>query len=197
MNTGSISRFVASALLALGTLLAAWNWSLQPERAAAWTAALVTLGAMAIGLAFTSRLSPNTKMRQGSREITSGVIFAGLILVFALASKLAANLGAPSDGELLQRLSMAMMGVFFVVMGNAFPKMLTPLASLQCNPAKVQAFQRFVGWVWVLSGLGYALAWLVLPIDLANPVSMALMLAGVLTVAMRTVQMKWRSSAGV
>lgn len=195
MTTGSISRFVAPALLALGALLAAWNWRLQPDRAAAWIAALVTIGVMAIALAFASRGYANSAVRQAGREITRAVGFAGLILVLGLASKLAANLGAPSDGVFSRRLSMAVIGLFFMAMGNAFPKMLTPLASLRCSPAKVQAFQRFTGWVWVMTGLGYALAWLVLPIDLANPIAMALMLAGMLTVATQVVRLKWRRQA--
>jgi len=35
------------------------------------------------------------------------------------------------------------------------PKALTPLSAAQCSgdPMKAQAFQRFVGWTWVLTGL--------------------------------------------
>ena len=31
--------------------------------------------------------------------------------------------------------------------GNAIPKTLTPLAALRCDPARVQAFNRFGDWL--------------------------------------------------
>jgi len=38
------------------------------------------------------------------------------------------------------------------------PKTLTPLSAMQCDVASVQAFQRLVGWTWVLTGLAFAIA---------------------------------------
>jgi hypothetical protein len=38
---------------------------------------------------------------------------------------------------------------------------------------------RSVGWALVLGGLGYAVAWVVLPIDVASTVAIFIMLTGV------------------
>ena len=73
--------------------------------------------------------------------------------------------------------------------GNGLPKMLTPLSVLQCDGARAQAFQRFAGWTWVLSGLAFATAWMVLPIGLAKPVSLVVLVSGMVIVVAEVVRM--------
>jgi uncharacterized membrane protein len=75
---------------------------------------------------------------------------------------------------------MAIMGAFLAVTGNAIPKTLTPLASLQCDSAKVQAVQRLAGWIWTLAGLAVAIAWLTLPINVAEAMSYLLLPSAIL-----------------
>lgn len=58
------------------------------------------------------------------------------------------------------------------------------------DPVKVQAFQRFVGWVFVLTGLGFTIAWLLLPLDVANPVAMTCLVAGMIITVSATLRLK-------
>jgi hypothetical protein len=53
----------------------------------------------------------------------------------------------------------------------------------------VQAFQRFAGWTWVLTGLSFALVWMVLPIDLAKPLSVAIIVCGMVLVVAALVRL--------
>ena len=58
-----------------------------------------------------------------------------LMLAVSLSIKLVQALGAAGDSDLSQRLTMVILGVFFMFTGNAMPKMLTPLSVMQCNGA--------------------------------------------------------------
>lgn len=128
--------------------------------------------------------------RHAASSIKQGLVFAGLMLACTLLPKFATALGAIADADVSRRVTMAILGIFFVFMGNAFPKMLTPLSQLTCDPAKVQAFQRFTGWTWVLTGFPFAFVWLVLPLDVAKPLSMLILFSGMLLVALRVVQLR-------
>lgn len=185
-----ISVYAAAALLALGMVLAAWNWRLQPDRAAAWVAALVMFGVMTLAMLVASlRRRQDETVRRPVGGTTSAVVLGALLLVMPLSVTLLPALGAFVSDEWSRRATMAVVGAFFVVTGNAMPKMLKPLSAMRCDPARVQAFQRLAGWTWVLTGLGFAVVWLVLPVGLAEPVSLALLFAGILTVATQLVRL--------
>jgi hypothetical protein len=182
--------YAAAALLALGMVLAAWNWRLQPDRAAAWVAALVMFGVMTLAMLVASlRRRQDETVRRPVGGTTSAVVLGALLLVMPLSVTLLSALGAFVSDEWSRRATMAVVGAFFVVTGNAMPKMLKPLSAMRCDPARVQAFQRLAGWTWVLTGLGFAVVWLVLPVGLAEPVSLALLFAGILTVATQLVRL--------
>jgi len=83
---------------------------------------------------------------------------------------------------------MVLLGAFFVFTGNALPKMITPLSTLRCDAAKAQALQRFSAWAWVIAGLGFAYVWLVLPVKVAEPVSVVVLLGATLLIAVHTVR---------
>jgi hypothetical protein len=85
---------------------------------------------------------------------------------------------------------MIMVGAYLAVTGNAMPRMLPPTSSLPCGGARVQAFQRLAGWTWVLCGLGFATAWLALPIDAAEPVSMALVVAAMIVTIVQLLRLR-------
>ena len=183
MTSKPISYYLAPALLALSIALAAGNWYLRPERAMAWGTAVLVLGGMSLALLFVSRRSTDEgALRDAGDAIRRAIVFSGLIIGFSLAAKLATALGAFDGPDVSRRVTMVMMGAFFVFTGNALPKTLTPLSALQCSGAKNQAFQRFAGWTWVLTGLAFAIAWLVLPLDLAKPVSTAILMSGMFLV---------------
>jgi len=187
----SVSQAVPPALVVLGTVLAAANWYLQPQRSTAWAASLLLLGGLAVALLVARRLTSNPARRGAADSIRSGVVFAGSIMAISLGAKLATTLGGGQGADLSTRASMVVIGAFFMFTGNALPKTLTPLAALKCDPARVQAFQRLSGWIWVITGLGYAVAWLALPLDLAKPVSLALLMSGMLVIVGQIVRLRW------
>jgi hypothetical protein len=187
----SVSRYLAPLLLALGAVLAAANWYLEPDRIRSWTAALLVLAGMWfilwVGLRHASTAGAP---RRATDAIRGGIIFAALMLAVSLSIKLVQALTHVGDNDLSQRLMMVSLGVFFMFTGNAVPKMLTPLSVMQCNGAKTQTFQRFAGWTFVLSGLAFATAWLVLPSDNAKPVSVTFIVAAGLAVMAQGVRLR-------
>lgn len=185
---GNSAQSGAVLLLFIGTLLAAWNWYLKPERAWAWAAALVLFVCMLIALRWAGAFAEGR--RNAAREIQNAVVFAGLMMTITLGAKLAVGLGIWGDEDLARRGTMVLFGLFFVFTGNAMPKTLTPLTALRCDAAKVQAFQRLAGWTWVLMGLGYAMMWLLLPLDVARTASVALLASGALVIATQVVRLR-------
>jgi hypothetical protein len=195
MNTRPISYFLAPALLVLIAVLTAVNWYLRPERVSNVAPVLLLLAIMTVAFFLSLRRTREEVRRRAAEEIRRAIMFAGLIVVIPLSANLAAALGVISDVDLSKRVTMAIVGAFFVFTGNALPKTLTPISALQCDVAKVQAFQRLTGWTWVLMGLAYAIVWLVLPLNLAKPVSMALLLSGMLVVATQIIRLRRRRAA--
>ena len=185
MPAKPIWYYLAPALVVLDAALATANWYLRPERAVPWATALLVLACMALALLSTAE------------SIRSGVVFAGLILVFTLSTTLADTLGAGSHADLSERATMAIGGAFLVFTGNVIPKTLTPLAGISCDAARVQAAQRFAGWTWVLTGLVIAIAWLALPRKLAETMSYILLPAAMIVVAAQLFRLRRaRPSAG-
>jgi hypothetical protein len=191
-TTRPISYYFAPALIVLGLLLAAGNWYLQRERAAAWAAAIVTLFVLAVvwgGMTVALRRSKNEAAAW--RGAGASIAFAGLMMVIPLGVKLAVTLGALDSADVAQRATMVVVGAFFAFTGNALPKMLTPLSAMQCDGSRTQAFQRFAGWTWTLTGLAFAIVWLALPAGVAKPLSLLLLMSGVLIVAAQAMRLRW------
>ena len=192
MPDRSISDRFAPALIALGIVLVAASWYLRSPRASWPAAALLAVLALVWVVTYSLRRSTNQgSPRRAVDAMQQAIVFAASILVLSLAAKLAADLGLLAGADLARRTGMAITGLFVAFMGNALPKTLTPLSRLQCDPGRVQAFQRFAGWTWVLAGVGYAIAWLVLPLDLARPVSMSLLVSAIVVVLIQMIRLRW------
>ena len=123
------------------------------------------------------RSSGDAASARSFASVTGAVVWGALIMVVALALTLAQAYGVVNDPDSGRRITMAIIGASLAASGNALPRMLPPVSFLQDNAARVQAFQRLSGWTWVLGGLGFATAWLALPIDAAGPVSVAVVAA--------------------
>lgn len=177
---------LAPALLTASFALAVWNWFLTPQRALAWSATLFFVGCMAAALIVTSRRANNA-----AEPIRRAVVFAGLMLVVALTAKLVVAFGGPGNVDISRRTTMILLGVLMAMTGNEMPKTLTPLSALQCDPARIQAFQRFAGWTWVLTGLSFSTAWVVLPMTIARPVSTVLLLGGMFLIATQLMRLRF------
>jgi hypothetical protein len=185
------SRYLVPVLLSIGAALAALNWYLAPAHARSWASALIFVACLAVvWRAVLNRVS-HRGVDQAADSIRNGIVFGVLIIIAALAARLAAAVGAHAD-DLSRRLPMIVLGLSFVFVGNAMPKMLTPLSALHCDPARVQALQRFAGWTWVLMGLAYAAVWALGSRNVAEPLSTAILLFGTLAVFARVLRL-WQS----
>jgi len=114
-------------------------------------------------------------------ELLTGLVFGFLMLASAYVLK-----HAGVNPDLPMRVTMVLLGLYYVVSGNALPRRFTARAAQRPNAARTQAVQRFAGWTFVLAGLAFALAWIILPTDVAEPLSVAFLVGGSLTVFMRT-----------
>jgi hypothetical protein len=113
------------------------------------------------------------------------------MMIIPLALTLAHAYGLVDDPDSgMQRTTMIMVGAYLAVTGNAMPRMLPPTSSMPCGGARVQAFQRHAGWTWVLCGLGYAMAWLALPIDAAGPISMAMVVTAMIVTIVQLLRLR-------
>jgi hypothetical protein len=189
MANKSVSNYLAPGLLLLGAALAGANWYLQPQRATYWAGAATFIAFMALVLLVISRRTPNSAPNDSANSIRRGIVFAGLVLAISLGLKLAAALGAIDHADFSKRAVMAIMGVFLMSIGNAIPKTLTPLSAFRCDAAKAQAFQRFAGWTWVLTGLAVAIAWLALPLHWASLATFVVLPCGMLIIATQLVRL--------
>lgn len=194
LSADLIASRSASALLVSTMALAAWNWYLMPERAASWAAALVFLVAITVVFAIASRSAArqaedDSTARRRAAIVRTTVVFTSLLLAFSLGLQLATTIGVIDAPDLKHRGTMVFIGFYFVLTGNQLPKMLTPLSELRCDGTRTQAFQRFTGWAWVLMGLSYVACWLILPLDVAKSVSVAVLVAGMLAVVIQTVRL--------
>ena len=179
----------------IGIVLALANWNARPDAAWAWAAAIVMFAVMVI-----ARRGAQLALRRSSGEgpsdryvasVTSAVVFGALMMIIPLALTLAHAYGLVDDPDSgMQRTTMIMVGAYLAVTGNAMPRMLPPTSSMPCGGARVQAFQRHAGWTWVLCGLGYAMAWLALPIDAAGPISMALVATAMIVTIVQLLRLR-------
>ena len=106
------------------------------------------------------------------------------MLIFPLLFSIGASLDFydPDDRSLASNALGVFMGGVLIFMGNYLPKRLPPLDEEKYSATKAQTLQRFAGWVFVLAGIGYIAAWLVLPTMPANIVatSLALLATGLI-----------------
>ena len=134
--------------------------------------------------------NPRTELRAATNEIGRALFFAALMLATPAIVRFLPVFDPLDEKLWARRLTMIIVGLFFADMGNRLPKMLTPLSQLSCDAAKVQAFQRYFGRVWVVTGLAYAATWLAMPIEMAKPVSLLVMAFGISAVAAQMVRLR-------
>lgn len=127
------------------------------------------LGMAVLGTAWLIRhvFHGNTEARMAARhKITQSIAYAGLLLSVALFEALG---WVAASGEFRVRACQFLAGAFVMVIGNAIPK--KAIAS-----QRRAALLRANGKALVLGGLGYALAWLFLPLAYADKVAISILL---------------------
>jgi hypothetical protein len=180
-------------LIAIGLALA--NWNARPAAAWAW-AAVIVMSVVMVAVQRHSQLalsrSPGDAASvRGVASVTGAVVFGALMMIIPLALTLAHAYGVVDDPDRgMRRTTMIMIGAYLAMTGNAMPRMLPPTSSMPCDGARAQAFQRRAGWTWTLCGLGFATAWLVLPIDTATPVSVALVATAMIVTIVQLLRLR-------
>lgn len=180
MNNQMMRPIFPIATLALVAPLAMTMWALEREMAFVWIGVSLMLPAAWFVL--------EVLKGKKSDEVRRSIFFASLLLIFPLLFSIGSSLDL-YDGKARSMASAALglfMGGVLIFMGNYIPKRLPPLDEAHYDPAKVLALKRFSGWAFVLAGIGYILAWLVLPTVPANIVATGLcLLATALILARR------------
>ena len=189
-----ISSLAVSALPLIGIALALANWHARPDAAWAW-AAVIVMSLIMVAVRWRSQLafrrsSGDAVSIRSFASVTGAVAFGALIMIVPLAMTLGHAYGVVEDPDSGRRTTMIILGAYLAVLGNGIPRMLPPMSSLQCDGARVQAFQRLAGWTWALCGLGFVTAWLALPIDAAESVSTALVLAAMAVTIVQLVRLR-------
>ena len=189
-----IASRAGSALPLIAIVLALANWNAQPDRAWAWSVAIVVSVVMVVVRHLSQlavrRSSGDAALARSFGSVTGAVAFGALMLVIPLAVTLANAYGVVNDPDSGRRTTMIIIGAYLAATGNALPRMLPPVSLMQGNAPRVQAFHRLAGWTWVLGGLGFAAAWLALPIDAALPVSMALVVAAIIVTIVQLLRLR-------
>jgi hypothetical protein len=121
--------------------------------------------------------------------VDRAVVFGALMMIISLTMTLANAYGLVERSTMLSRAILIVGGAFLVVMGNGMPRALPPVTLRPRLDARVQAFQRFAGWTWVLCGLAFVTASLALPINTARPVVMALVGAAVIVTVLQCLRL--------
>ena len=194
------------ALLALVVMgLASVNWYYEPEAVRSWIIGMAAMPFIWLVVILIGQRRPLESYNDGERRFFVGaVLIAGVVLASAQCLKLVERLDLFAPG-VLERAWGVGVGVLLVVMGNAMPKVLSPLAA-RCTTASAtavpaargqasqkQSVQRVAGWSFVLGGLGYAIAWLALPVKQADTVATLICLAALAVVVLRVM---WAFTAG-
>lgn len=176
---------IIAALTLLVAGLGAANWYLKPASARGWAIGMAAMPAIWCVTILVGRRRPLESLGERERRIFTGsVIGAGLILAASQGIKLVETLG-DFDPDRLERVWGVCIGAVLVIIGNAIPKALAPLAAQSCSDSRAQSVRRFTGWSFVLAGVAYAIAWLALPAAQAGTVSTLACLSAVVLVALR------------
>ena len=177
----------------LGIALALGNWSVRPDKALAWASVTVLLAGMIVVRLVAGRVMRGLSDPATIRNIAAiprAVAVGAVMVVIPLAVSLAHAYGLVGDRESGFHATMIIIGLYLAAIGNALPRSLPPAASMPGNAAQVQAFQRFAGWTWVLGGLGFAAAWLLLPKDMAVPVSVAVVAGALVLIVVQLLRLR-------
>lgn len=130
--------------------------------------------------------TPASRVPRGRDLIVAGLLLGAAAVLSSLAPE-------RINPEFAQRLIGMLMGAVVVLYSNAAPKALPRKLATRCGSSGQQDFRRFAGWTLVLGGLGYALIWLIAPIEIANLLSGVLLAAAVLLVLVR---LAWVATRG-
>lgn len=84
------------------------------------------------------------------------------------------------DAEGAQRAMQVAIGLALAAFANLMPKLPNHVRARVCSGRRAQSALRVAGWAMALAGIGYALLWVLVPLDVAGPLATAVVAAGTL-----------------
>jgi predicted histidine transporter YuiF (NhaC family) len=164
-------------------LLAGVNWILSPEEPLRWLPAMLWLPVLWLGTTLWYRSVRRGRHASGTEDepairryfhsvLTLAVVAVGIRQIVALGLEIWVSVGHHGrDLEFERRVLGLATSAVLVFMGNALPKVLTPLAVLPLHLAeRVSVARRFLGTTLVVLGLGLATTFVLLPVGSARAV---------------------------
>lgn len=188
-------------IAALIAALAAVNWILSPEQSGRWLRAMLMLPTSWAALALWQWWTLRSRARRGFDDDSAVrdyfrsavmMLFAavGIQQVVYLGLEIWVEFAGREDLDVERRILGLATSAVFIVIGNALPKILTPLSMLPPGGAARQtAARRFIGLSWVLLGLTTALAFLFTPLGFAATLARWATAGGLLTMLTAVVWM--------
>jgi hypothetical protein len=169
MRRRYLSHATAAASVLATAAVAAWGFWIAPDRAYRWFLLGGFLPALWASVEFAQVRGDDAEVGDAIMTFHRYTIaFAGFMLSTQIGLRLIvhAELLDPSWLSTGQRFRGLMLGAGMVVFGNFLPTLRSPWPFRQ-QPFAWQQVHRFVGWTFVLGGLGVVGSWAILPLDSA------------------------------
>jgi hypothetical protein len=188
-------QWIVPVVLPVVMLLALGNWILRPDEALRWLRAMLMLPGLWLGMMLWQLWTLESRRRRGVVDQSDIVRYFGstmsfLFLAVGLVQIVLLGLamwvqveGHRADLDVAHRILGLAHSAVFIIVGNALPKILTPLSMLPREQAQlVTIARRFSGTTLVILGLLTALAFLSVPLPLARTLLLWAVGAGLLTI---------------
>ncbi|GAA5018647.1 hypothetical protein GCM10025794_06270 [Massilia kyonggiensis] len=96
------------------------------------------------------------------------------------------------SAETVARLMGMLQGIIVMICANDVPKRLPPVERLYCDPAHDLAYRRSIGWMLVVAGFGFTLAFAFAPLPIARHVAIGILALPVFVVVCMMAYVVWR-----
>ncbi len=193
-------RLAVVTVLAV-VVLAGANWILSPEQALRWLRAMLVLPLVWLVLTIW-HVRVRRRRAAGADDqlaieryfraaLTLAVVAVGIRQVVLFSLQIWVRFGDHAASlEAERRVLGLATSAIFVIVGNALPKILTPLAILPVHLAeRVTSARRFIGTTWVVLGVVMAAAFLFQPLESAKALERWSVMGGFLTMLVGIVWM--------
>jgi thiosulfate reductase cytochrome b subunit len=107
-------------------------------------------------------------------QVRRGLVLGAVYLVAAIVVNELQRRDVVGN-ETVIRILGVLRGLIVVILANAVPKRLVPLADLYCDPVREQRLRRFAARVMLLGGLGYTLAYVLAPMAIVHTLAIWLL----------------------
>lgn len=169
MPRSRLAAAVAAVSVSATAAVAAWGFSVDPDPALRWFFLGGFLPALWVYVECAQVRGHDDEVGAALMAVHRFLIaFAGFMLTSQVGLRLMIHEGLvdPSWLSIGQRLRGLILGGGMVVFGNLLPTLRSPWR-LRQQPFAWQQVHRFVGWTFVLGGLGVIGCWAFLPTDSA------------------------------